>query len=673
MTWEQYRKDADRLHLSSEATDRVLGALHAEAAKPARRTMPMWKRVAALAVCVAVAVAAVLLIPKEKPYVSFYPEDGAVAPLPVGEHLTYKEAFQLIQDAAAKGDIFFPEDALDFELLGTVGTAVQTKPAGQTVTPILGTSTPPRGDTSTNTQYANVDEADIIKAQGGFIYTLNRRDRRIKIYRANGKNTAVVATRDLPEGSRVINMYLTSDRLVVIHSTREIKYTDDGDSAFSYSQSRVYATIYDITDPSAPHYITVYGQDGTLTDSRMVNGVLYLITDHTVWSVDEENPESFVPVLYRGDVKAAVAECNLLAVPTPDAKNYAVITAVSVAGETARLAEKSVLGAGGAAVWANTSHLMLMQRGDRAFTERVAEDNPNQGITEYNDTTDLLLFDITDGKVEKLAASTVGGTPDGQFALDEHDGYFRIATTCALFQAHYEIEIKTDATGGETQKEPIHSFNRLEEVNRLYVLDASLKEVGRIDNMAPGETVRSVRFDGDIGYVVTFRQTDPLFAIDLSDPSKPAVLSALKITGFSEYLHPFGQNRLFGFGYAGTETGLSGKLKLTMFDTTDKTDVTLKTYLELPSAVYSSEALTDHHAILVDTERALVGMPTYTANGTAYVLYRYSDKDGFTQVLRCETDVPEAMRGLFIGDAFYLVTDSNVRVYDSTFTQITTA
>lgn len=661
---EQYRNDMNAHRLSEEASDRILDTLTAENTAPKKQPV-LWRAVAVAAAVVLLVTAMVPFLKEKPPVVSFYPEREDTPPVTLHEetHLTYDEAFSLIHNYQTQY-----EDT-EKELLGEMGSDFKN----EITTDDAANQTNRGDDTATNTQYADVDEADVVKVQDGYIYVLNRAEKRVTVYRADGEKTAAVAVQKIVTDAvgSPCNMYLTPTRLVVLYTVHTTAYGDavsknrGGCYSYSYLSYRTVATIYDITDPEAPRYLTKYGQDGELLDSRMVDGVLYLVSGHTVWEADKNAPASFVPSLYRDDTAAPVAESTLIAVPTPDAPNYAVITAVATWGDTARVSEKTVLGAGHSRIWSNGEHLMLMQYSEQNRSE-VTEDHHR--VQAYHATTDLTLFGMQNGTLTHLAAATLDGTLDGQFAIDEYNGHFRIAASCT-----YHRDVYTLTTTGETTGKSFIANDR-QQFNRLYVLDASLHEVGRIDNMAPDETVRSVRFDGDIGYVVTFRQTDPLFAIDLSDPQNPTVLSALKITGFSEYLHPFADDRLLGFGHAGTEDGLNGRMKLTMFDTTDKTDVTVRHAMELPHEYVSSEALDDHHAILVDTARAVVGLPVYTHHAElAYLLYRYSEADGFTPLARCDienSEKSEFLRGIFIDGTFYAVHQGGVTVYDNTFSPI---
>jgi uncharacterized secreted protein with C-terminal beta-propeller domain len=261
--------------------------------------------------------------------------------------------------------------------------------------------------------------------------------------------------------------------------------------------------------------------------------------------------------------------------------------------------------------------------------------------------------------------------------------------------------------------------------NDLYVLNADLNVRGGIIGLAPGERIYSVRFDGPVGYVVTFRETDPLFSIDLSDPARPRVMDALKIPGFSEYLHPWAAGRLFGLGMHADNNGLVSGMKLSMFDTSDPFAISEMSTQRVSGD--NSDALSDHKAIFVDTRRELIGFAVWTyaqmmpledsvrggnsdndgvdssagessggsvasgdsfgsvdgstGSGVAgdrdswsaaepvgsYLIYRYDEAEGFVLVAALPTEEYYSWsRGMFVGEYFYLCQSSAVDVYDPT-------
>ena len=194
--------------------------------------------------------------------------------------------------------------------------------------------------------------------------------------------------------------------------------------------------------------------------------------------------------------------------------------------------------------------------------------------------------------------------------------------------------------------------------------------VGRLDNVAEGERVYSVRFMGDIGYFVTFRQTDPLFSVDLSNPKEPKLLGQLKIPGFSEYMYPYGDGLLLGFGMEADEkTGRTSYLKLSMFNTSNPADLTEQDKTVIDPFTYS-EALYNHKAMLVSVSKNLIGFPANDNNGNqGYFVYEYTG-DGFAKkaALELKVDYKYAyepnIRGMFIGDYFYIVNGTALWCFD---------
>lgn len=226
------------------------------------------------------------------------------------------------------------------------------------------------------------------------------------------------------------------------------------------------------------------------------------------------------------------------------------------------------------------------------------------------------------------------GYLNDSFSIDEYEGNLRVVTT-----------------DGDT--------------NSVYVLDKELDIIGSIEDLAKDERVYSARFMGDVGYFVTFRETDPLFSVDLSDPKKPKIIGELKIPGFSEYLHFYGEDQLLGIGMnVDEETMITDGVKLTMFDISDKTDVKeADTYIL--ENVYSTEVGYDYKAALVDPGRNIIGFAGYTEGGQNYYLFAYDKKDGF--VCNMEEHINgnaiRSTRGVYIEDVIYVVQGNIIEAY----------
>jgi len=289
---------------------------------------------------------------------------------------------------------------------------------------------------------------------------------------------------------------------------------------------------------------------------------------------------------------------------------------------------------------------------------------PGQSATYNGAETTIVRIVLNGGDLTVAAQADIAGALLDQFSLDEAGGNLRLVTTW------------TDTADDAWTQTPA-----------LWILDPSLAVIGSIPALTTNESVQSVRFDQDVAYVVTYRQVDPLFTIDLSDPTAPVVRSALKIPGFSAYLHPIGQGLLLGIGVdADTSGKVTGGLKLSMFDVSDPYDVQETAHITF--AGDQSEVFTDHKAAFVEVDSpdlALIGFPVtawhYPPSGQPSVDWTYDlyswDGSGFTQVKQLDligaglgtsqlTSTDPTTRGLRVGQDFYVVTSAAVGVYDMT-------
>ncbi|MCH5273940.1 MAG: beta-propeller domain-containing protein [Lachnospiraceae bacterium] len=518
----------------------------------------------------------------------------------------------------------------------------------------------------TNVQVEGIDEADIIKTDGSYLYIFNANRSEIYIVgvnRGDMKLTVAVNVKEEDFG-RGSEMYLLEDRLVLVTSGRDM--TDDAGKQVTE------VLTYDISDKSAPKLLSSLKQDGSLISSRCTGGVVYLITSYgnlwwwydEVFYIDEktgketeektEKPDRYIP---KVEGERIAADCIYIS-EEPNSEQFLVLTAMSPKEPQKFLDVKSLM-ADGSECYVSNSYIYVGS--SRWQNEEIS----------YN-RTELYRFAYGDGKITPAGQVTVKGTVNNQFSLDEYNGYLRVVTTVN----EYDYE---------------RYFGR--QSNALYIYDRDLRLTGSIENLAPEEHIKSARFMGDVGYFVTFRQTDPLFSVDLSAPSKPVVLGELKIPGFSEYLHPYGENLLLGIGYdVDDERGnFTSGVKLSMFDVSDPTNV-----IELHKVVleeFSSTTVSNNHkAALIDTEKNIIGIPVWGYgysgeynNGeyNVFLVFGYDKEKGFYQKFSegyaltdwvypygkygdYQYDLFYAdCRGVYIGDVLYLINPSyEVRAYD---------
>lgn len=438
------------------------------------------------------------------------------------------------------------------------------------------------------------------------------------------------------------------------------------------SETLTVIDVFDITDPTKPTQIYQMAQSGNSNTSRMVDGVLTLITNSYVWNFVNANKEeagTYIPSTYdnAGTTKAVSAD-HVFVFPSDnqyDYDNYTTVARFDVA--TGELKDSYALMGSFNDTYMSPSALYIARNNWVQNDSDPYEDSVYTVVDSENySTTTITRMAITEDGLILGGSATLDGYLRNQFNMDEYNGYLRVAL---CDDRSYSRELKD-----ESHDVDVYQFIESKTTNELYVLDESMQVVGSIEDIAPGEEIKSVRFDGAVGYVCTFEEIDPLFAINLVSPTNPEILSALKIPGFSSYLHPFGEGRLLGFGQS-VENNMTTGLKLSMYDTTDPANVTEIATYDIDGTY--SEALYNHHAIFVSVDRGIIGVPV----DEAYQLFTYTEDGGFApyqlsddgDALTSETlGFYGDPRGLFSDDDLYVCSDWVLVVYDLTTGELLT-
>lgn len=507
----------------------------------------------------------------------------------------------------------------------------------------------------TNIQVEGVDEADFVKTDGDLIFISSRGE--VSIIEAGDDGDlemlSVVGQEELsphlPDDSYYVvdGLYTYGDRLLIVLSTYGNTFYDvelGWEVAAVSSAPMTYVAVADVSDPSQPEVLFLTGVSGWAQASRLVDGVVYLVTVHSIWWYEEDVP---MPAVWDSGESEEVAPSDILY--DPDAgfvESY--INVLSLDSRTGQFETISILSAWASTVYMTADHLYITYQkwsGEVILMEDGAspEDTNSAQTTVYKLAIDGLSLD-------QVAKGEVKGWLLNQFSMDESSGFLRLATT----------------TSWSTPE------------NAVYVLDEDLLLVGELTGLAPAETIFSARFVEDTLYLVTFFQIDPLFVIDLSDPYSPELLGELKVPGFSSYLHPIGDGLLIGVGSE------NGTAKVSVFDVSDpSTPVEVDTaYLgeglaDEEFVVHSySAAEWDHKAFLYDPARRMLVLPVtvygWMTSGEDLFDY-YSDYfqwDGFRVFAVSEDgslddigaiEHPDwATRSLYIGDVLYTVSWSTV-------------
>ena len=441
----------------------------------------------------------------------------------------------------------------------------------------------------TNTQVEGVDEADIVKTDGEYIY-----------YLAGKKLVIINTNNNLKKQSQIdfeqenftpYEIYIEKNKLIIIGSTYYKNIYDI--NYYSQNGYKTIAKVYNIENKSKPKLEREVSIDGYYLSSRMIGDNLYLIANKNIYlysfndDIEELNEEDYKPKYkdtFVTNEEKSIDYCDIYYFPESEDMSYMNIASFNIDNtEPANI--ETYLGAGDE-IYCSLNNLYI------AMVKYEYKDKLVYGYYDnYDVNTFIYKFKLEDSKVSYTSVGSVPGSILNQFSMDENDGYFRIATT--------------DYKG----------FDDENSTNNLYVLDENLQLVGKIENLAKGEEIYSVRFIGDRAYMVTFVQTDPLFVIDLSDVTNPVVLGELKIPGYSNYLHPYDETHIIGFGEntTTTESGgvISNGMKMALFDVSDPTNPKELFSKDIGERGTYSEILYNHKALLFSKEKNIIAFPIY--------------------------------------------------------------
>lgn len=635
---DKYKKDNENINLSETSKEEVMQKLYAT---PEKRRIPV-RGIIASAVAACLVIGAIFAVKQTMPNFTAMPEKTVVA------SVTYDDIYDSMKGIIKKrqpgllesiGDFFgFGGMAKDFTVYENEMITDDAMLNGAMPESTTGTADDGTNSSTTNNQVAGVDEADIVKNDGRYIYSISHG--RLIITDTNSGAPVKVSETSLG-GDNVINMFISGNRLAVISTF----YDNYG------SEEKTGVSVYSIDNKSDPFMMAKVTQSGSYHNSRMIDGTVYLLSNYYVYKdiIHRDKPEEYVPCINSRPIEA---ECISM-IKGFEQPTYLVISAVDIL--TAQSTEKSAVLGGAENVYCTSENLYY------TFTSYNSVKKGNIQATE-NQTT-IVKLSLSKDEIKNLATGTVKGCPLNQFSMDEYEGNLRIVTTNNKTVTENVIY----GNGFATYDSSVSSVTSASS-NSLYVLDGELKVIGKLENLAKDERVYSVRFDKNVGYFVTFRQVDPLFTVDLTDPKKPAVMSALKIPGFSEYLHPYGEGLLFGFGKEATESGSVTGLKLSMFDVSDPYNVT-EADKERINADYS-DASYDHKAIMVDAKKDIIAFTAYRYGGEAELyVYGYDKETGFVlknnSVIEGENYLTNC-RFVYIGDYFYLVSTYGITTFSMT-------
>jgi inhibitor of cysteine peptidase len=448
-------------------------------------------------------------------------------------------------------------------------------PAGSAGLGAQGFGTNGESDTSapsystTNVQVAGVDEADSVKTDGSYLYTTSQGN--VYIVNADPQDPEVVSKISVDTSSYIAGLFLSQDgsKLVVIGSQYGgLIYPIGGLAYVPYmnfvQEAKTFVNVYDVTNKASPLLARNFTISGSYFNSRLIGNDLYVVVSQqaTVQNNSVNLPEFSDQNSPRTIEPNQIHYTNIV----DTYFTYTTFVSVDITDNSADPSSMTILMGSASNMYVSQSNMYV------TF--------PSQ---------DGLGTDIYRVKINglTLTAEAQGEAPGyvlNQYSMDEYNGNFRLATTVS--------------SGTWLSKD---------QQNSLYVLNSDLTIIGKIENLGVGERIYSARFAGDKCYLVTFKQMDPFFVVDLSNPQAPRVAGELKIPGYSSYLHPYDENHVIGIGKE------NGTMKLSLFDVTDMSNPVETSHFTVDAGYADSEALNDPKAFLFDLQKQLLVIPVSTS------------------------------------------------------------
>ena len=476
----------------------------------------------------------------------------------------------------------------------------------------------------TNVRTEGVGEADIVKTDGSYLYTLKANSQEISIVDIRSDQMKVVSGISLNENFQASEFYLSDQKLFVLGNMQNTQVDSDSKTLYRGSCTRI--QTYDLADINNPKSIGTVDQSGYYRTSRFKDGYLYVFSDYYIYdTITKKDYPSYVPLV--GDNLLKQSDIYL---PTNHAADqYLVVSSVSASSPDKAADQKAVMSENGE-VYVSENNIYIYEYANSS----ILADN----LAAKNQTI-LRKLSYNKGKLSGSAQGKVKGYLNDSFSIDEYDNTLRLGTTVT------------------------HNVGSSSQSNSVYVLDADLKTIGKIEDLAKNEQVYSARFFGDTGYFVTYEQTDPLFSVDFSDPENPKILGKLKIPGFSEYLHFYSDNLLLGIGMDTDENGITNGVKISMFDISDPSDVKEVSKYTLDQYYYS-DVFSDYRAALVDPEKNLIGFPL-SGSANQYVILSYDKDQGFQVQMQEEVNGNSYLgtRGVYANEKFYVINGNAIEAY----------
>lgn len=481
----------------------------------------------------------------------------------------------------------------------------------------------------TNVQVKGVDEDDIVKTDGEYIYRLSNSSV-LNIVKANpASSMTLVTSMKLDSNFIATGMYIKGDILVLTGNQNEPVKTNSSSSTYSgavvdykmgymlSANEKTKIVTYDISDVKNIKKLREVKVDGYLSSSRIIGNMIYVISNKSLYNIADitkypDTGKVFYDDSAAGNTTKSIGYDEISYIKDALAPNYIVAASFDITGNK-EVQVEAVLG-NGSYIYSSTDNMYVAGYNYYSQTSDMAS---------YSPSTTIYKFSLNEKGIKYVAKGKVDGNVLNQFSMDEYNGEFRVATSIYKYKNVTADEKSSDGSNSSS------SSYAPDLTNAVYVLDSNMKTIGSLKNLAKDEQIYSVRFMGDRAYIVTFMLTDPLFVIDLSNGAVPKVLGELKIPGYSTYMQPYDETHIIGFGLVtetvkenGMDMARPTGMKMAIFDVSDVSKPVQMYEAKVGTSGTYSNALYDYKALLFSKEKNLLVIPV-DSNGS------YNNKNVF--------------------------------------------
>lgn len=623
---------------------------------------------------------------------------------------SYEDIYSLVDEQKNKRDSQMIPKSMGYLVEDTeVGEVISSDAVNTSKVEGLGASTSDANHSNTNVQVEGVDEEDIIKTDGEYIYLVKENDygsKQIVISKTKGKKVEIVNTIKVAENkssSYVNGLYIYENYLVAIvreyhYDFGTIKYSEDfvdSEKISTNNKDCTHIYVYDITNKSKEKLVSHNTQDGYVVSTRLIGKNLYTVSTKTIDYFTKDHG-GIIPC-----VNDKALECDCIYVPekSDNLEQFVIATSIDITDSKKIKSSISLMGSA-SNIFVSNNHMYILENTveyednnekelkkeniknfdelkeayEREYKEKNIRIDTFKVERTSTDCCNITKVDLKDGKVTVKSKNHIEGRVESNLFVNEKDDYLRVVANVNTVTYLEEKHVIYDSNGKELDTR--YSYLKYisdsnEKTNSVYVLNDKLETVASIDKIAADEDLYAARYMGDYGYFVTFENTDPLFTVDFSDMENPKIVGELEMPGYSAFLHEYGDGLMFGIGFETIKN--NDFIKMEMYNIKNnvakqKSKLLIGKKSKDYSWAYCAAADGEYKDLLFDPEKNLIGF-YYNISAVEedeiyyYGIYTYENNEfkciKTIELTEYEDKWPGCVRGMYIDNYFYAIDCSN--------------